>query len=111
MEQEGERGVFEEADLEADGDDLAEEAEAGVAGARAEAGEGFSSAAGEFDADGGEGGVELEDAAELDFEEELDGVGGEGPTVEQPASAGGEAGGELREKVFAELVADGVDVV
>ena len=49
--------------------------------AGAEVGEGEVGWAGELDAGGEDGGVEVEDGAELDLDSELDGGGGEGFAV------------------------------
>jgi len=67
-------------------------------------------AAGEFNAGGEDGDVEVKDGAELDFEAELDGGGGEGFAVEDPASAVGEGVGEEREDGGALFVAEALDV-
>ncbi len=66
--------------------------------------------AGEFDAGGEDGGVEVEDGAELDLDAELDGGGGEGLAVEDPASAVGEGVGEERQDGGALFVAEGLEV-
>ena len=67
-----EGGVFEEADLDADGDDLAEVGGGGeVFAAGAEMGEAEVAGAGEFEAGGEDGGVEIDDGAELDLDAEL----------------------------------------
>src|ERR1700730_6912380 len=87
--------VFEEADLDADGDELTEVGGGGeVFAAGAEVGEAEGSGAGEFEAGGDDGGVKIDDRAELDLEAELHGGGGEGLAVEDPAAAFGEGGGE-----------------
>ena len=86
--------VFEEADFDADGDDLAEVGGgAEVFAAGTEMGETEVSGAGEFEAGGDDGRVEFDDRAELDLEAELHGGGGEGLAVEDPAAAFGEGGG------------------
>ena len=95
--QAGEEGVegdvFEEADFDADGYDLAEVGGGGrLFAAGAEVGEGEVAGAGEFEAGGEDGGVEVEDGAELDLDAELHGGGGEGLAVEDPAAAIGEGG-------------------
>ena len=68
--------IFEEADLESDGDDLAEVRSGGeVLAAGAEVGEAEMTGAGELKARGDDGGVEVEDGAELNLETELHGAG------------------------------------
>jgi hypothetical protein len=111
----GEKGVegyvFEEADFNAEGDDLAEVGGGvDVFAAVAEVGEREVGGAGEFDAGGEDGGVEIEDGAELDLDAELDGGGGEGFAVEDPAAAVGEGVGEEREDGGALFVAETLDV-
>jgi hypothetical protein len=87
--------VFEEADLEADGDELTEVGGGGeVFAAGAEMGEAEVSGAGEFEAGGDDGGVEVDNGAELDLNAELHGGGGEGLAVEDPAAAVCEGGGK-----------------
>ena len=106
-----EGGVFEEADLDTDGDDLAEVGGGGeVFAAGAEVGEAKMAGAGEFEAGGEDGGVEIDDRAELDLEAELHGGGGEGLAVEDPAATVGEGGGEGGEKAVALFVAEALDV-
>ena len=106
MEERVEFDVFEEADLDAEGDDLAEFGGAEVFAAGAEVGEGEMGSAGEFDSSGEDGGVEVEDGEELDFEAELDGGGGEGAAFKDPAAAVGERGREQGEDGGAFLVAE-----
>ena len=62
--------VFEEGDLDADGDDLGDVV-LEVLAAGAEIGEILVAGAAELNSGGDEGGVELHDKAELDFEAEL----------------------------------------
>lgn len=91
--------VGEEAEFEAEGDDLVGVGGEGeVLAAGAEVGEGGVGGAGEFEAEGDEGSVEVEDGTELDFEAEVHGGGGEGAAFEDPAAALGEGGGELGEE-------------
>ena len=78
--------------------------------AGAEVLEGEVRGAGELDADGEDGGVEIEDGAELDLYAELDGGGGEGLAVEDPAAAVGEGEGELGQDGGALFVAEALDV-
>lgn len=103
--------VFEEADFDADGDDLAEVGGSGeVFAAGAEMGEAEVSGAGEFEAGGDDGGVEFDDGAELDLDAELHRGGGEGLAVEDPAAAVGEGGGEGGKEAVALFVAEALDV-
>jgi hypothetical protein len=86
--------VFEEADLDADGDDLAEIGGGGeVFTAGAEMREAQVSGAGELEAGGDDGGVEIDDRPELDLDAELHGGGGESLAVEDPAAAVCKGGG------------------
>lgn len=103
--------VFEEADLEADGDDLAEVGGGGtVLAAGAEVGEAEVTGAGEFEARGDDGGVEVEDGAELDLKAELHGAGREGLAVEHPSSTVGETRGEGGEETVPLFVAEALDI-
>jgi hypothetical protein len=103
--------VFEEANLEADGDDLAE---AGVGGAvlaaGAEVGEAEVTGTGEFETRGDDGGVEVEDGAELDLEAELHGAGREGFAVEHPAATVGKPRGERGEETVSIFVAEALNI-
>jgi hypothetical protein len=78
--------------------------------AGAEIGEGGVGEGGELDAGGDEGAIELDDAAELNFEAELDGVGGEGFAFEDPASTVGEGGGERGKETLPVLIAIGLEI-
>jgi len=90
--------IFEEADLQADGDDLAQVGGGGaVLPAGAEVGEAEVTGAGELEAGGDDGGVEVEDGAELDFKAELHGAGRKGFAVKHPSSTVGKARGESGE--------------
>jgi hypothetical protein len=103
--------VFEEADLEANGDDLPEFCGGGkVFAAGAEVGEAEVAVASEFDAGGEDTGVEVDDGAELDFEAKLEGAGRERSTVEDPATAFGKGVGESREDSVSLFVAEALDV-
>jgi len=69
--------VFEEADLDADGDELAEVGGSGeIFAAGAEMGEAEVSGASKFEARADDGGVEIDDGAELDLDTELHAGGG-----------------------------------
>ena len=106
-----EGGVFEEADLDADGDDLAEVGGSGeIFAAGAEVGEAEVSGAGEFEAGGDDGGVEIDDCAELDFDAELHGGGGEGLAVGDPAAAVSKGGGEDGKEAVTLFIAEALDV-
>jgi len=106
-----ERDVVEEGDFKADGNDLAEVGGEGeVFAAGAESGENFVAGAGEFDAGGDDGGVEVEDGAELDFYAEFDVGGREVLAVEDPAAAVGDGGGKVAQQAVALFVGEGLDV-
>ena len=85
--------VLKEGQLDADGEDLGDIV-GEVLAAGAEVGELLVAVAGELDAGGDEGGVELEDEAELDFEANLKRGGRKGLAVEDPGSAEGDGGGQ-----------------
>ena len=103
--------VFEEADLDADGYDLAEVGgDREVFAAGAEMGEAEVAGAGEFEAGGDDGGVEIDDPAELDLDAELHGGGGKGLAIEDPAAAVGEGGGEGGKEAVALFIAEALDV-
>jgi len=95
--QDGVQGdVGEEADVEAEGEGLdLVSGKTDVFAAGAEVSEGGVAGTGELDAEGDEGSVELEDGDELKLEAEGHGGGGGGLTLEDPAAALEEAGGEL----------------
>jgi hypothetical protein len=104
-------GVFEEADLETDGDDLAEVGWGGeVFAAGAEVSEAEMAGAGEFKAGGENGGIEIDDRAEVDLDAELHHSRGESFAVEDPAAAVCEGGGEGREEAVALFVTEALDV-
>jgi len=103
--------VFEKADFDADGNDLAEVRGGGeVFAAGAEMGEAEVSGAGELEAGGDDGGVEVDDGAELDLDSELYGGGGECLAVEDPAAAVGERGGEGGKEAVALFITEALDV-
>lgn len=103
--------VFEKADLEADGDDLAEVSGRGAILARgAEVGEAEVAGAGEFEARGDYGGVKVEDGAELNLETELHGAGGECFAVEHPAATVGKPRGEDGEETVSFFVAEALNI-
>jgi hypothetical protein len=103
--------VFQEADLDTDGDDLAEVGGGGeIFAAGAEMGEAEVSGAGEFEARGDDGGVEIDDGAELDFNAELHAGGREGLAIEDPAAAVGEGRGEGGKEAVALFVAEALYV-
>lgn len=103
--------VFEEADFEADGNDLAEVGGSGtVLTAGAEVGEAEVAGTGEFEARGDDGGVEVEGGAELDLEAELHGAGREGFAVEHPAATVGEPRGEGGEETVSLFVAEALNI-
>lgn len=83
--------VFEEADFEADRDDLPQIGDAGeVLAAGAEVGKGKMAGPGELQPAGDERGIEVESSPKLNFKTELQGGGGESLAVEDPASTVGE---------------------
>ena len=103
--------VFEEGDLDAEGDDLGEIGGAGeVLAAGAEVGESQVAGAGEFKAGGEDRGIEVNDAAELDLEEELHGVWRDGLAVQDPSAALGKGRPERWEKALTLLVAEALDI-
>jgi hypothetical protein len=102
--------VLEEADLDAEQDDLAEvRGDGKVFAAGAEVGEGEVAGASELNAEGEHGGVEIEDGTELNLDVELEGSGREGSAVENPASAVREGVGEERQDRGALVVAETLD--
>jgi hypothetical protein len=105
-----ESGVFEKADLKANGDNLTEIGrgrEIFVAGA--EVGEAKMAGARKFQARGEDGGVKINDGAKLDLETELHGGGGESLAVEDPASAVGKGRGECGKEAVALFIAITLD--
>lgn len=111
-EEEGVEGdVVEEADLDADGDDLAEVCgTVEVFAAGTHLGEGEVAGAGEFEAGGDDGGVEIDGGAELDFDAELHGGGREGAAVEDPATTVCKGSGKRGENACALFVTEALDV-
>ena len=106
-----EGGIFEEADLNAYGDDLAEIGGGGeVLATGGEMGEAEVAGASELKARREDGGVEIDDGTELDLNTKLHGGGGEGFAVEDPATAVGEGGREGGEETVAFFVAETQDV-
>lgn len=106
-----EGGVFEKADFDADGDNLGKVGGGGeVFAPGAEVSEAKMAGAGEFQAGGDDGGIEIDDGAELDFDAELHAGGGEGFAVEDPAATVGEGGGEGGKKAVAFFVTEALDV-
>lgn len=103
--------VFEEADFEADGNDLAEVGGSGtVLAAGAEVGEAEVAGAGELETGGDDGGVEVEGGAELDLEAELHGAGREGFAVEHPSATVGKSRGEGGEETVSLFVAEALNI-
>jgi len=103
--------VFEEADLDADGDELAEVGSGGeVFAACAQVREAEVSGAGEFEARADDGGVEIDDRTELDLDTKLHAGGGEGLAIEDPAAAVGKGGGEGGKEAVTLFVAEALDV-
>lgn len=81
-------GVFEEADLETYSHDLAKVSWGGeVFSTGAEVGEAEVPGAGELEARGDDGCVEVDNGAELNLDAELHGGGREGFAIEYPTSA------------------------
>lgn len=103
--------VFKEANFDADGDDLSElRGACEVFTASAELREREVSGAGEFQTRGDDGGVEFECSANLDFNAELHGGGGERATVKDPAATVCEGSGKYRQDPGALLVAKALDI-
>lgn len=103
--------VVEEADLQADGDDLAEFGrQAQMLTAGAELGEGHVAGACEFDSGGDDGGVEVEDREQLDLDAELHVGGGEGLALEHPAAAIAEGRRQVGKQAVALFVGEALDV-
>jgi hypothetical protein len=103
--------VFEEGDLDAEGNDLPEIGGGGdVLAAGAEVGEPQVAGAGKFKTRGKNRGVEVNDGAELDLESELHGVGGDGLAVQDPSATVGKGRGESWEQPLTLLVAEALDI-
>ena len=103
--------VLEEVDLEADGDDLTEVGSAGsVFAAGAEIGQTEVPGAGERQARGDDGGVEIESSAELDLEAKLHGCGRKCFAIEHPSAAFGKARGEDGEETMSFFVAEALNI-
>ena len=103
--------VFEEADFETNGDDLTEVAEGGeVLAAGTEVRESEMADAGELESGGEDGGVEIDDGAELDLDAKLHGGGGESFAVEYPAATVGEGRSKGGKKTVTLFVAKTLDV-
>src|SRR5450755_3472282 len=97
--------VFEKAEFEADADYLHGVVRAADVVARsAEAGQRVVGTTGEFDAGLDEGGVELDDGLELNFEAELHTGRGRGLALEHPASALREGRGEGGQETLTVLI-------
>ena len=73
-------------------------------------GESVVAGAGKFDAGGDDGGVEVEDGAQLDLDAELDVGGRQGLALDDPAAATAEGGGEVYKQAVALFVGEGLDV-
>jgi hypothetical protein len=102
--------VFEEVDLDTNGDDLAEFGGGEVFAAGAEVGEAQVAGTGEFETAGDERGVEVEGGAELDFDAELHGAGRKGLAAQDPAAAVGKGRGEGGEEIAALFVAEALNI-
>jgi hypothetical protein len=102
--------VFQEADLQTNGYDLAEVGGGDVFAAGAEVSEAEVAGAGELKARGDDGGVEIEGGAKLDLEAELHSAGGEGFAAEHPAATVGQGRGEGGEEAVALFVAEALDI-
>jgi hypothetical protein len=105
------RGVFKKADLDTDGNYLTEVGwGVEVFPAGAEMGEAQMATAGEFEARGEDGRVEIDDRAELNLQAELHRRWREGFAFEDPAAAVGEGRSEGGKKAVALFVAEALDV-
>ena len=110
--QQGVQGyVFEEADFQADGYDLAEVCrDPGIFPAGAEIGQGEVAGTGQFETRGDDGGIKIKDGAELDLNAEFYGAGRERLSVDHPASAVGKRSGEMGKNALTFFVAEALDV-
>jgi hypothetical protein len=103
--------ILEEADLDADSDDLTEVGRGGeVFAAGAEMGEAEMAGTGEFEARGENGRIEIDNGAKLDLDAELHGGGRKGFAVEDPAAAVREGCCEGGKKAVALFVAEALNV-
>ncbi len=102
--------VVEEVDFEADGDDLAKLAgDTEMFAAVAEFGKRFVRGSGEFDAGGEDGGIEVDDGAQLDLDAELGVAGRQRIAFEDPAAAVAEGAGEAGKDAVAVFVGKCLD--
>lgn len=103
--------IFEKADFEADGHDLAKiRRRSEVFSTGTEIGEGEVTCPREFEAGGYDGGVEVEDGAKLNFETKLHRAGRERPATKNPASTVGQRRGKVWEEAVALFVTEALDI-
>jgi len=103
--------VFEEADLQPDGDDLAEVCrDPGIFSARAQIGQGEVAGTGQFQTRRHNGGIKIKDGAKLDLNPEFYGAGRERLSVDNPASAVGKRSCEMGKNALTFFVAEALDV-
>lgn len=100
--------VFEEGEFDADAEDLGAVGGEMLA-AGAEVGELVVAVAGEFDAGGDQGGVKLQDEAELDFQADLERSGGERLAIEDPGAAERDGGGQRGKEAVALFVGESLE--
>ncbi len=105
------RDVVEEIDLQADGDGLAEfRGDHSVVEPGTEVGERGVARAREFDPGAYDGGVEVQDGAQLNLDAELRIRRGERPALEHPPAAVAEGRCEVGEQAVALFVREGLNV-
>lgn len=103
--------VFEKADLQPDGDYLAEvSGDLGILSAGAEIGQGEVARTGQFQPRRDDRGIKIKDGAKLDFNPELHCAGRERLSVDNPASAIGKRSCEIGKNALAFFVAEALDV-
>jgi hypothetical protein len=103
--------ILKKTDFEANGDHLSEIGWGlEVFSAGTEVGEGEVAGTSKFEAGGYDGGIEVDDGAELDFEAKLHCAGRERFAAENPASAVSQRRGEVWEEAVALFVTEALDI-